>query len=757
MPDCTKISHNHQSGRLSAILKAHGAGFVLVRSPGSTYQDWRTGEQRTAKGKEPLGAGWQRHPKSLSDAGKWAQGGGNVGLLGGHNNLILLDADANADQVEAADPRLRDTVRIFRRNAPDRRKWIVRIVGTLPPSKKAHGVLEVLAAGTQGVIFGRHDSGASIEYDGAQIVTLTADDIRRLWHTLTGDELGHTHRHEEAGPPDAAAVQRGMTLAETVLAAGDLTHAAWQPYENGRKAVLHRCPFNPPDDPHADDEAAVIIVGHDGRIGATCHHARCQERIHQHGGSGWALLKEIAGYRPAPPSDLAHVRTVVDYLREWIRRTDLAEHVPLTKQAENGYRTRDTDTDTLDAILDIAHEHGRLTGLLLSWRIVRKGTGLGVQAAGKALDRAQPWFVVEEPTAERKPGQARRFAIHSALIAWAEEQIEFAQIARGMSDRGDLVDQDKTRAIYAKSPLVTHRTRDAFTASQRPITLRALKVRPRIAEKRNEIAAALIHNRQVDRRMRVSPGGAPIEPHVAVPEHDYLKHYRRRLEALFPSAGRAVLRMIDALATETADGQADRRTLRTLLNVSPSSLSRMIARAVELGLVDADRRMVVLHQQWRELVDAFEPLMPTAGRSNARVTADADATIHYAELLLEQPDLTPQEERRLRRRIRIATETKQQIAALEAPDLAHRHADIDSPPLSDWLARQRLAERHAQARIDLAAERRADDWQLPQEVHRLRREGLSKRDAWRMLEMAGWRRAEVAGVMAVCWSSQVPA
>ena len=730
MPDCTRISHNHQ-GRLSAILKAHGAGFVLVRPPGSTYQDWRTGERRTAKGKEPLGAGWQRHPKSLSDAGKWAQGGGNVGLLGGHNNLILLDADANADQVEAADPRLRDTVRIFRRNAPDRRKWIVRIVGTLPPSKKAHGVLEVLAAGTQGVIFGRHDSGASIEYDGAQIVTLNADDIRRLWHTLTGDELGHTHRHEEAGPPDAEAVHRGMTLAETVLAAGDITHTAWHPYENGRKAVLTRCPFNPPDDPHADDEAAVIIVGHDGRIGATCHHARCQERIHQHGGSGWALLKEIAGYRPAPPSNLAHVRTVVDYLREWARQTNLAEHVPLTKQAENGYRTRDTDIVTLDAILDIANEHGRLTGLRLSWSKVGRVAGMGVNAAGKALDRAQPWFVVEEPSADRKPGEARRFAIHPSLIAWAEEQIEFAQIARGMSDGGDLVDQDNPRAIYANSPLVTHRTRDAFTASQRPITPEELQAR-------------------VDARQAQIDAGADVKPIDR-------SHYRRRLEALFPSAGRAVLRMIDALATETPDGQADRRTLRTLLNVSPSSLSRMIARAVELGLVDADRRIVVLHQQWRELVDAFEPLMPTAGRRAARMIADANATIHYAELLLDEPDLTPQEERRLRRRIRIAKETKQQIAALEAPDLVHRHADIASPPLYDWLARQRLAERHAQARIDLAAERRADDWRLPQEVHRLRCDGLSKRDAWRMLEMAGWKRGEVAGVMAVCWPSKVPA
>lgn len=97
------------------------------------------------------------------------------------------------------------------------------------------------------------------------------------------------------------------------------------------------------------------------------------------------------------------------------------------------------------------------------------------------------------------------------------------------------------------------------------------------------------------------------------------------------------------------------------------------------------------------------------------MTADANATIHYAELLLEQPDLTPQEERRLRRRIRIATETKQRIAALEAPDLAHRHADLTHHRyLTGWHANGWPNGTRGEARIDLAAERRADDWRLPQ-------------------------------------------
>jgi hypothetical protein len=141
MSDSTAHSYSNQGGRLSAILKAHGAGFVLVRSPGSTYRDWRTGEQRTAKGKEPLGAGWQRHPKTLADAGKWARGGGNVGLLGGHNNLILLDADAGADQV--LKPLSHGCARRCASSGamhPIGPSGSCASSATLPPSKKAHGV-----------------------------------------------------------------------------------------------------------------------------------------------------------------------------------------------------------------------------------------------------------------------------------------------------------------------------------------------------------------------------------------------------------------------------------------------------------------------------------------------------------------------------------------------------------------------------------------------------------------------------------------
>ena len=234
-----------------------------------------------------------------------------MGLLGGHNGLILLDADAHADRVLAAEPRLTSTVRIFRRNAPDRAKWIVRIAGELPPSKKAHGVIEVLASGTQGVIVGMHDSGARIESEGETIVTLTAADVATLWRTLTGEELGRTRRRDDAPPPDNEAVLRSMGLVATVLEAGDITHGAWQEYDGGRLAELTYCPFvertSEPNRQHSTPGKSFVYVAADGRINAGCHSARCQHAIEAHG-SGWQLLKDIAGYKPPTTDAMAHAR-----------------------------------------------------------------------------------------------------------------------------------------------------------------------------------------------------------------------------------------------------------------------------------------------------------------------------------------------------------------------------------------------------------------------------------------------------------------
>jgi len=713
----SRISHNHQdragSRRLSTVLQEAGAGFVLIppRSKAPTYK------------------GWQRNPKPLAEAFQHAANGGNVGLLGGHNGLILLDADAHADKVLAAEPRLSRTVRIFRRNAPDRAKWIVRIAGELPPSKKAHGIIEVLATGTQGVIVGVHDSGAAIEYDGDTIITLTATDVAALWRTLTGEELGRTRRRDDAPPPDAEAVQRSMGLVATVLEAGTIKADAWQPYDNGgRLAELTHCPFvertAEPNRQHGAEGKAFVIVHADGRIGAGCHSARCQHAIAAHGGSGWALLKEIAGYKPHT-DDMAHARLLVEQLRGWVRRTDLAEQVPIVKQSDTGYRTRDTDTAVADAILDIAHERGRLERLPLSLRDLRARAGLGsANTAACALDRLLGWYVVKHPVSERKAWEAELYDLNPAIVAAAEDALQLAYIARSSATDTRFLDQANQRAIYATAPLVTHRQHDAFTASMTPITEEELQAR-------------------IDARKARIEAGEDVRPIER-------SRYRRRLAAILPSAGRGVLRMIDALATE---GSSTKAKLIDLLNVSPSSLSRLVSRAVDLGLVEADRHTVTLAGDWAETLEVITPHMPTANRSHERADKEDAEAIRWAQQALKQPDITPEEEKRRRRTIARRARRRKERAAQLRPDLTVGHADVAAPSVRDRLAMIRLAERTAQARIEQAEERHGNQWRLTAEIGRLRREKLAKREAWRILEMAGWERREVATAMVTAWPS----
>lgn len=277
--------------------------------------------------------------------------------------------------------------------------------------------------------------------------------------------------------------------------------------------------------------------------------------------------------------------------------------------------------------------------------------------------------------------------------------------------------------IYATSVLVTERTRDAFSTTLRPITPDELE--QRVAERAAEIAA-----------------GADVQPIDR-------RRYRRRLAASAPGAGRTVLRLIDALVD--IDGEGDRARLMEMLNLSASSLSRAIKRAAELGLVDADRHTVRLNHEWRELLDVLEPLMPSAGRRVDRLVVDADATIQYARHRLRSPDLPPEQERRWRRRIQRAARRKLELAQQTRADLHHRHADTPAPNWRDWRVRQKLVDLHAQARIERAAQEHADAWRLHSEIRSLRRDGVGKRDAWRMLEMAGWSRRDVYGAMEALW------
>ena len=216
---------------LSELLEPYAPGYVLVYAPGELKPTpilddagKRTGRwtKTAAAGKEPIRGEWQRNPQTYKQAAARARRGGNVGLMGGAGNLVILDLDADRDGKLAKWPELATTVEVYRDTGPDRGKFIVHIDGPLPPSVKNHTVgLEILSTGTQGVIYGRHQSGARILHRGDAILTTTATRVMQFWVDC-GCELPDDKR-ADAGPPDAEAVKRSIEVADAVMLAAGRT------------------------------------------------------------------------------------------------------------------------------------------------------------------------------------------------------------------------------------------------------------------------------------------------------------------------------------------------------------------------------------------------------------------------------------------------------------------------------------------------------------------------------------------------------
>lgn len=703
---------NYTTPRLSELLAAHNAGYVLVE----------------AGGKRPIQRNWQRSPVPLAAAWRHAANGGNIGLLGGTGNLIILDADRNAERIEDALPALRSTLKFFRRNAPDRAKWIVRVDGgDLPASRKA-AALEILAAGRQAVIVGRHESGAMLEHTGTAIVALKPAELETLWERVTGSPhsarpalQASPARTETALPSPARteAAQTSMARAEAMVAALGIGRGAWRAKPDGWLLELESCPFvavgAEPGRQHSVPRKSFVRVAADGTLGAGCQSTRCQHAIEASGTSGWRLLSSLAGERQ-PGTDVAGV---IARLRHFVRRADLSAHVPSHLQAANGYRTRDTDVAVADAILDIAEERGRIDRLPLGLRDVRARAGLGsVSTAAAAIARLDGWLLTRVEREGKRAFDADLYTLvtpSAAHVAYIEHSISNSTTI--------LPEYEQQCSIYATSPLRTHRADDAFSMALTNITEAELD--RRCAERDALIAA-----------------GAELRPIRR-------SRYWRRLQAALPCAGRGVLRLLDALAED--GGVCSRARLRVLLNIKTATLSRLVARAHLLGLVAADRQQVSLNSDWQATIDAIRQHMPSAGRLDAIAEREDNERLAWLQKASRRPDLSRAEATRLHRSIERTAARRQMRAQEERPDLTVRHADVPSTTAGQLAVMARLAERTAVAHLDAAEARNAGQWRLVREIGTLRRDGVSRRQTRRYLELAGWERREVYSALASAW------
>lgn len=219
----------------------------------------------------------------------------NIGIDCGKSDLLVFDADTYkqfGDLSDLLDWKDRQTVTaitggggehlIYKRNG----KPYGNSSGNLPAGIDIRGNGGYIVASPS-----LHKSGRRYQWEDE----FSPFDIKPLPIPLSLDTIlsqakGNTGYSD--APLNSEALVDSVVYVERIFAQADIAHYGRKDYGQGVKWILQQCPFNPPEDPHADDQAAFVIIYPDGKISAGCHHARCQERINQ-AESGWRLFRDL--------------------------------------------------------------------------------------------------------------------------------------------------------------------------------------------------------------------------------------------------------------------------------------------------------------------------------------------------------------------------------------------------------------------------------------------------------------------------------
>jgi len=137
-----------------------------------------------AQSKKAMGAAWPDNPHTAAEALAHLKRGGNVGILAGMGGLALIDLDEHAGDFLRQHPDLAGAPRIFRRDAPERVKIVIRLEGEAGPyfaaGDDARRKVEYLATRRHGIVAGKHASGATIEVRPGVLPTMTGEAARAL-------------------------------------------------------------------------------------------------------------------------------------------------------------------------------------------------------------------------------------------------------------------------------------------------------------------------------------------------------------------------------------------------------------------------------------------------------------------------------------------------------------------------------------------------------------------------------------------------
>jgi hypothetical protein len=105
-------------------------------------------------------------------------------MLSGAGGLAVIDLDEHAGEFLRAHPALAAALLVFRRDAPERVKIVIRLEGEagehFAAGDDARRKVEYLASRHHGIIAGTHASGATIEVRPGEMPTMTGEAARAL-------------------------------------------------------------------------------------------------------------------------------------------------------------------------------------------------------------------------------------------------------------------------------------------------------------------------------------------------------------------------------------------------------------------------------------------------------------------------------------------------------------------------------------------------------------------------------------------------
>jgi DNA-binding MarR family transcriptional regulator len=408
--------------------------------------------------------------------------------------------------------------------------------------------------------------------------------------------------------PSAIDVKRSMQRAEQVinLLGSETVSKEWQ---GGVVYVFTHCPFNPVDDPHAEDRTGNITIGSDGAISAGCHHGRCQHVIADSKLSGWHLLKQMAGIEPKEKeADAFH--NLLAAARNFGRTTSFAPFIPASFQAHiyhknvDGsrgellrvdYRTDSTDTKVYDALLDMAALAHNFT-VYCSLETGRDIAGVGSKATFKAaIERLIAAGLIERNNTAKASDLAQTYRICIDFV--------LRRLNASIKEQAICVQSTQYENRKATDPFLSGRSQHAKREGLGEGFLRIMDVladgrgweRLELADETGKKAGGLgrLLKRGEDLGLIYSERETPRSPKVYYLSPDAWE----KVEALTPTLKTYKLRA--ERKERFLEGEQNRTDVRLDMAAQPKTVEHYAIRRSEI--IAARRRyLAVIHPEWTD-------------------------------------------------------------------------------------------------------------------------------------------------------------